>query len=242
MNKKLKSHLQTVFDAPTPTRKEEFLQSINFPKTSYFDFILGQIGYIRKRVWVASCLLVLALLLGLQAYTNYESLHFIWIVSSILPFVSLLTITEIVRSSSHNMSELEMSCKYNLADIILVRLGTLSCFNAVILGLIIFLLRYEFDFMIFRLVVYMLVPFILTCSLSLFIINHFSSKETSYICCATSCSLSMANVIFSTQYKIAFLDEYLFFWGLALIFLMVWLVTEIMKLIKKTEELQWNLL
>ena len=242
MNKKMKSRLKAVFDAPAPTGKTEFLQSINFPKISRFDFILGQIGYIRKKVWIISCLLVTVVLFALRFLTDDNSLNLIWIVSSLLPFISLMTITEIARSVSYNMAELEMSCRYNFAGIVLTRLGILSCFNILVFAPIILSFPGEVGFGIFRLAVYLFVPFMLTCSLSLYVLNRLQSGRTTYICCGISCFVVILNLLFTAQYSMAFSEKYFSLWGLFFIILSIFTVGETIKLIKKTEELQWNLL
>ena len=242
MNKKIISQLKTAFDAPAPTRKTEFLQSINYPKISCLDFILGQIAYIRKRVWILSCLLVTATLFALRFFTDDSSLNLIWIVSSLLPFISLITVTEIARSVSYNMAELEMSCRYNFAGIVLTRLGILSCFNILVFAPIILSFSGEVGFGIFRLAVYLLVPFMLTCSLSLYVLNRLQSGRITYICCGISCFVGILNILFTAQYSMAFSDEYFSLWSLFFIILVIFTVGETIKLIKKTEELQWNLL
>lgn len=241
MNKKLKSQLQAAFDAPAPVKKYEFIQSINFPKASRLDFVGGQLGYIRKRVWIVSSILVTSVLFGLRIFNN-DNLDFVWMMSSMLPFVSLITITEIARSTSYNMEELEMSCKYNFADIVLTRLSILSCYNITVFALIIFLLRQEVNFGILRLGIYLLVPFMLTCALSLFVLNHLHSRETVYICCAISCFVCLLNALFSNQYKLYLSEQFLWIWGALFVFLGIWLIREVMNLIKKTGELKWNLL
>jgi hypothetical protein len=238
VNKKLKEQIKSAFDAPEPLRKNEFLQSINFSKTNRLDFILGQIGYIRKRVWIISCLLFVLALFVLRTENNF---NLVWLISSVLPFVSLLTTTEIARSASYNMAELEMSCKYNFAGVILTRLGILSFFNLLLFGLIIILFSGEIGFGVLRTGLYMLVPFMLTCSLSLFTLNRLRSRETIYICGVISCFTGISNALFTTQYSRAFSSEYMLFWGGAFIILVICAITETIKLIRKTEEMQWNL-
>jgi hypothetical protein len=240
VSKKLKEQLKAVFDAPEPKRKSAFLQSLNYPKTSRFDFILGQIGYIRKRVWVISCLLVILAIFGLRYAPADNDFSFIWVISSVLPFISLVTVTEIARSASYNMAELEMSCKYNFAGVVLARLGILGFFNMLVFATVIILLHGESGFGVFRAGVYLLVPFMLTCSLSLFTLNRLRSRETIYICGGISCFTGIANTLF-IQLNQVYSDEYLMMWIFALGILAVFTVMESIKLVRKTEELQWNL-
>jgi len=240
VNKKLKSQLKKVFEVPAPANKTEFLRSINFPKTNRLDFILSQIRYIRKRVWIISFLLVTVVLIGLRFSANVGNMSFLSVISSILPFVSLMTVTEIARSASYNMAELEMSCKYNFVGIVLARLGILSFFNIAIFGILILAFHDNISLGMIRPGIYLLVPFMLTCLLSLFTINRFRSKETTYICGIISCFIGIANALFTTQYAMAFSDKYFYLWSYALIILVLFTIGESIKFIKKTEELQWN--
>ncbi len=241
MKKNLKMQLTTAFDAPPPMKKTEFLQSVNYPKTSRTDFIFGQVGYIRKRVWVTSCLLLVTAFIGLRSTSDDGVLSFIWFTSSLLPFLSLVTVSEIARSASHNMEELEMSCKYNFPNVILARLGILSFMNLSLFGVILLSFHNRVDFGTLRTGTYLLVPFMLTCSLSLFTLNRLHSRETTYVCGAISCLTSIANTLAAARYRVAFSDENAMFWGLAFLVLLVVTISETIKLIKETEELQWNL-
>lgn len=143
MNKKLKRALEAGFDAPKPVDKERFLKTLRYPKISYLDFLFRQLFYIRKRVWVLSAMIVLigwaaAFLSPLPIHWPTES-EKVWIVSAILPFLALLTATEIYRSSLNRMAELEISCRFSLSQIIVARTTLLGGGNFIILALLLLL-------------------------------------------------------------------------------------------------------
>ncbi|GAA0180434.1 hypothetical protein SH2C18_31260 [Clostridium sediminicola] len=241
MNKKFKSQIKSAFDAPEPIKKTEFLQTVNYPKANRLDFILSQIGYIRKRVWLISCLILIGDLYGLYAYSSDNILKVIWIVSSILPFVALVAITEILRSQSFNMCELELSCKHSFADVVLVRLGVLGFFYFVLFSILLISMIGKTDYNIIRLGMYLLTPFLLTCTLSLITINHLHSRETIYICGGVSCFISLLNNLLNIIYNGIFADKYLTFWSITFFILIVAIVKELFEFVKRMEELQWNL-
>lgn len=238
MNNNLKKELKSAFEAPTPTRKQVFLNQIDYPKASQFNFIKAQVRYIRKRVWLLSILLFVGTLCGL--YLSETSISVVWIVSSVFPFLSLVSMTEIARSTSYNMAELEMSCKHSFTEVSLIRLGILGVFNFTILIGILFLFIGKMDFGFFRLGLYLITPFLLNCYGSLFVINRLQSRETMYICGGITGFVSILNALFTTQVNNIFTERYSVFWILAFIILTVLSITEIMKFIKRTEELQWN--
>lgn len=241
MNRKLKQKIKLAFNTPKSTKKDEFLQSFTFPKARYSDFIINQIAYIRKRVWFISSILLLIVFCGLRFLPTDETLKLICIISSLLPFVALVTITEILRSSAYNMIELEMSCKYSLSDIILVRLYAIGGYNVIIFTLILLLLIGKIDYSILQLSVYIFTPFMLSCTISLVVLNYLKIRETAFVCGGTSCFISVLNITLFNSKQAIFSDEFLLLWYGVFLILLFGTFFQIIKLIKRTEDLGWNL-
>ena len=239
MNSKLKKNLRSVFDAPAPERKAEFILALRFPKSRRRDFLLAQIGYIRKRVWIETLILLLpALALPATPMTD-NVLGFVWVVSSLLPFVVLVGMTEIARSISHGMAELEKSCKYGFSDVVLARLWILACADMLLFAAITVSLGMADSGQVLRLALYLFVPFLLTCSLSLFAFNRLATQEggswplwlgqkssANYICGGMACGVSILNVLLSTAYRGVFSDGYVAYWGMVFVALLIWTAGE----------------
>ncbi|WP_105615664.1 hypothetical protein [Vallitalea okinawensis] len=240
MNRKLKSYIKDAFEAPGTTRKKEFLMSINYPKATHMDFILRQVGFIRKRVWIVACIFLIAGLVGLYDYKGDGTLNIIWIVSSLLPFVALVAVTEIVRSMSYQMEELEMSCKHTYADVVLVRLCIVGGYNLVVLGLLLLLFLYKTDISMIPLGMYLVTPFLLTCSLSLLILNHIHSRDTIYVCAGMASFVSVINSLFTMRYFEVIVGRYLKLWSMLILILIIIIAKQTVKFIEKAGELQWN--
>ncbi len=239
MSNNLKRELKSAFEAPIPTRKSSFLSQFNYPRASRFDFFKRQVGYIRKRVWILSGFLFIGTLLGLYCYK--VSTSFVWMVSSVLPFISLVSMNEIVRSTTYNMDELEMSCKHNFLEISLIRIGLLGIGNVLVLIGILFLFVGKTDFGFFRLGLYLTTPYLLNCYGSLFAINRLKSREITYVCGSVTAFVSTLNALFTMQINIIYTERYWVFWIATFIALAVLSAIEAVKLIKKTGELQWSL-
>ncbi len=239
MRKNLKRELISAFEAPVPARKDIFLSQFDYPKASRFDFIKSQAGYIRKRVWILSLLLFIGTLMVLYYYEVSNSI--VWVISSILPFISLVSMAEIVRSTTYNMVELEMSCKHNLLEISLIRLGALGAANFIILIMILLLFLGKTDFGFFRLGLYLTTPYLLNTYGSLFAINRLKGREIIYICGGITAFVSILNAFFTMQVNGIYTEKYWSSWIITFIILAVLGTTEITKLIKRTEELQWSL-
>jgi len=238
MGYNLKKELKSAFDAPPPTRKAQFLSQLDYPKASRTQFIISQLGYIRKRVWILSILLFICTLLGIYFYNVPTSL--VWGVSSVLPFISLVSISEIVRSTTYNMEELEMSCKFSFLEVSLVRLGILGVTNFTVLIGITLILMGKTDLGLIRLGIYLTTPYLLSCYGSLFAINRLKSRETLYICGGVTAFVSLLNTLLTMQINEFFSERYWVHWVISFIILAALSAKEIVKLIRKMEELQWN--
>lgn len=237
MSRKIKKALKSAFDAPPPTRKAEFIISFDYPRTSRVNFITSQVGYIRKRIWAMSFLMIAAVLIGLHFHEDIKAV--VWVASSVLPFFALLGIVEIAKSVSYNMAEMEMSCRYSLSDITLARLEIIGVGNAFTFIVLTAVLSQVSGMGIFTLTTHMFTPYLMTCALSLFFFNRFRGRERLYICGGASCLVSMASVAVLNPSNAILVNENLFFAAFA--FLSIWTVGEVIKFIKKMEDNQWNL-
>jgi len=235
--KNIKKELSTAFNPPPPTRKAEFLQAFEYPRTGRPSFITAQVSYIRKRIWAISFLIVVAVIFMLH-HQDHQHM-WLWVVSSFLPFFALMGITEIAKSMSFNMAELEMSCKHSLADITLARLGIIGGVNATTLTAITLLLSQASGMNMPTLVVHMFTPYLLACALSLFAINRFRGRERLYICGGVACVISVASIVIFGPFHISFASESWLPWAFAIF--LTWTCAEVFKLIKNMEDNQWNL-
>jgi hypothetical protein len=238
MRNKLEKQLKSAFEAPVPAGKHQFLAKLDYPKARRIDFFKSQLGYIRKRVWVLSALLFIITFLGLYFY--HVSTSFIWIISSALPFISLVSISEIVRSTSYNMEELEMSCKHNYLEVSLARMGILGAADFIVLISILLLFMEKTDLGFFRLGLYLITPFLLNCYGSLYIVNRLKNKETMYICGCITAFVSVLNALLSMQISELYTEKYWLVWAVSFVILAVLSGRKAAILIKNMEELQWN--
>lgn len=162
------------------------------------------------------------------------------LISSTLPFISLISISEIVRSITYNMVELEMSCKHNFLEIFLIRSGILGLANFIILIGILVLFIGKTNFGLFRLGLYLITPFLLCTYGSLFVINRLKSREITYICGIVTAFVSLLNALLTIQINEIYTERYWGFWLVSFVMIVGLSSKEVSKLIKKMEELYWN--
>lgn len=237
MNRKLKKELSECFQAPEPRKKTAFLNKIPMPRANMSSFILTQIFFIRKRIWVVSVLIFAAAVLG--AYTI--DLNAVWPVSSLVPFLAMEVVTESGKSGACGMEELEQSARFSLKSVVMARFLILGIFN---LGIMIFLIcvcREAVNIPLMRSVVYLFVPYLLTAFISLRIVRRFRSREGMYGCIVTAVLVGVCNlVIHRISADIHLSGEYAC-WGIAAVLLALLTGVELYKMLKGTEEYRWNL-
>lgn len=239
MDRKLKDALGRAFTPPPPQNKDSFIPTINYPKASFTQVLICQIGFIRNRVWIGFVLL----LVSAFTITNYIQLpsNIISILSAMLPVFSLLAITEVYKSTAHNMAEMELGCKYNLLKITLMRLSILGFAGLIILLAYVSLAKGN-DFGAFRNLIYLSVPYLISTNLSLFVISKFKSKETGYACSAVNLGVSASIIPLNSSYKFIYSVNYTFAWAFFCALLLILLGVNLLKFKTSQEELQWNLL
>ncbi|MGL4345297.1 MAG: hypothetical protein ACRCTE_08875, partial [Cellulosilyticaceae bacterium] len=212
---------------------------LDFPKAKPFEFMTTQLGYIRKRYWLLS-LVLLGVILGVCSKSETPFIA-VWTIASILPFMTLLSCTELMRSMAYNMTELEMSCKYNFSQIMLVRLTILGTTQSILLIVTLIIMGLKMDGGLGMGILHLITPFMLTTYATLLLVNRLQSREILPICGAVTGGISIMSVVVMSQSSVIFRASYQVIWGLLGIVLIGMIGYEIKKMIKETEELKWHL-
>lgn len=237
MNRKLKKALKMALDAPEPSRKESFINSLPAPKTTIMQFYLSQIGYIRKRFWFLSILILISIYVFIPNSINGREIA--GFVSACLPLLTLTGLSEIKKSDTFNMNELEMSCKYDLSKIMLFRLSVVGMFHILLLLISCLLFKEYSQFETIRYMIYTITPFLLTSFLSLWIINHSASKDSLYICSGVTIFVSLSMFLLNLSRLRIYADNYLAIWQISFVIILVLLIKEIHYLLIERIE-SWN--
>ncbi len=233
-----KRRIRMAFDAPAPDRqkKERFLRTLPQPKISIPQFIFYQIAYMRKRTWVLSVLLLVPALIG--AYQIKEST--LWTVSSFVPFLGLLAVSESTRSTKYGMCEFEMTTRFSLKNILLARMCVTGILDFTILCCMIPLCHTGNGILLLQTGVYLFVPYLLTVNLCLWFTRHFRGKENIYGCMSIAVLISGANGLMHYGNAQLFQNTSAVVWGMVSALLLAGMAYEISRTIRQTEELVWN--
>lgn len=128
------------------------------------QFILGQMGFIKCRVWIGQFVLLMVICMVLHSYTVTNTINYLELpmFSALAPLLLVFNIEELARISYRSMLEIEMATKYSLKKLMLSRFCILGITDLVVLTAFIFLLNMYSGKSLFLIVMYSLVPFNIT--------------------------------------------------------------------------------
>lgn len=236
MNKKLKKALQNAFEPPKPIHEKEFIKQFPQPTISTLSFVLSQIRYIQKYVWIVSFAVFLIALMGARAFEK----DVLWVISALIPFIALSLVTENARSNTYSMAEFEMSARFSLKSIVLARMGILGGCYLILLVILIPLSAAYSVATVFQVGLYLLVPYLLTTCIGLLAVRKVHGKEAIYVCMGIAISVSGLNMFIRTIFPYIYTNEYNLNWLILLLIIGVSVIVELRKNIKQTEELTWS--
>jgi len=242
MDKELQKALQRAYEVPEPKEKEQFLRNLEFPKMDKKDFLIGQIGYIRKSVWVFSVLIFINVLYLISSFAEaaLKEETSLWIISSVLPFLGLFSVTELSRSERYRMSELEAGCRFGLSQVLIARMLILGVWNGIILGAVILLLGNHLAEGIVITALYLLAPYLFVCGASLFLLNHIRNRNGASVCAAVTVGINLLNLVMKKSVMAAGDRNSVLIMSFLLLTGFCMVGTQIRKMLKRVEEEQWN--
>lgn len=237
MNKELKNALKESFEAPVPTRKKEFLRSIQKPSINIFQFVGTQTAYIRNWVWGLSVLIFTVALIGAECLER----DMLWCISAFMPLLALSVLTESGRSECYGMAELELSTRFSLKSVVLARLGILGIANLALFSLLVPFAYINNGAGILQTCVYIACPYLLTTFGGLWIIRRGRGKEATYLCTGIAMGVCIGSLILYQSFPIVYTGQGFIWWIAAMIIFGIGTTTQCFQVIKQTEELAWNL-
>lgn len=197
MRRELKEHLKSIYEAPPPLRKKEFMQKWINPQMNFCEFLFSQMAYIRKWIWGISAAVFTVAMFG--AITASKNL--VWIISALTPLLAVTVITECGRSENYEMAELEMATRFSLRSVVFARLGILGMENLIVLcSLLVFGIKNDGNrnggMELIWTGVCIILPYLLTDFIGLQIVRRFKEQEAVYFCAGAAFCISASTFLF----------------------------------------------
>ena len=160
-NKKLIATLNEICRAPEPEGKTEFFKRLEEQSLtkrrpavmSHGEFLLGQLPYIEKRIWVLSGAILL-FLMGI-CYNDPGKYPF-----ALTPLLAAGVLVETGRSYRWKMAELEYSARFSLRSVMLARMFLIGAVDIVGLLIVICAVSPRLSYSMARVFLYMMVPYL----------------------------------------------------------------------------------
>lgn len=190
----IKKEIYKACEPPEPKNRDSFLKSLPYPKLTYPEFVLSQIGYIRKRMWVVSAFILLAGIFT-ACVIPYRETALLWVLSSLTPLLAVLTAAEISRSDIFGMSEIEAGCRFALPQVIGARMIILGICNFAVIAAAAVISGVFSPFGIAKSALYVLTPYVSVNGISLAIFGRVRGQDGVYLSAAAALAVSLAGVI-----------------------------------------------
>lgn len=237
MKKEWKKALQDAYRAPKPLKKRDFLDIIEEPEMTTGDFLRSQFGYIHKWNWLLALLLFVAALFA----GHLKEPELVGIISSLTPLLALSTVAESSRSLRYGMEELELVSRFPLKAIVMARLGILGIGNLILLVILCPVLMAQGQPTFLSVGVQILIPYLITSFLNLFLVRKIPGRESLYYCAGIAVIVCVVQIIFSSLQSPIYERLRPVSWVVILALLFISTGRECLKMLKQSEEYIWNL-
>lgn len=225
MKKIGREKLQRLFEAPPPKGKRKFFRELDLQPMSTGHVLWQQVSYVFKWSWAVSVFSLVGIL-----YLNYfYGSALLGTVLALMPFLAVTVVTECVRSRMYGMEELEMSTRFSLKSVLLVRMGIVGIENLLLAIVAAFLIQGS----IFQTALYLFVPYLLTTYGCFLAVRKIYAKEVVYACMGIAVTVSAVTRMGEIYFRWIFQERYLGVWILAVVLLGCFTVGEGRKTVRQ---------
>lgn len=145
----------------------------------WYKRIVNQFKYISPFLWLSQLLAIgLCMLLISQMNSDTDITAFLSAISFIVALLGVVGFPEICKSFSYQMWELEQSCKYNLRQIVAIKLSIIGTIDLLIIIAITLFTSLQTKLPIWEMALYLFVPFNLACIVSFFVTSLARNKNS----------------------------------------------------------------
>ena len=162
-------------------------------RIGFWEFLTLQVHFISRAVWLsqAAILLLFLMLLRQSGLGAAGMQQMLLLLSSAAPLIAFAGFPEILKSVSHNMAEIEACTRFSLRRLVGARLFIIGMADLCCLSVILAVTAANSNASVFQLILYLFVPFNMTCCGCLTVFAHIKSGNDGYFCAAV-CVLCMS--------------------------------------------------
>ena len=207
-------------------------------KENYFEKVKRYIPFLSKKIIIFQFIL---LILGINIITSTEFEKTRLILSTVMPILALLQIIELEKSFKYNMYEIEISCKLNLKELILIKLIIYAFVNLCIMTIFAIIAGSYFKYSISLLILYFLVPLMITNTINIGIIRLQKHKSNELINFIVMLFVNAILLIIDIKFPYVYETSNTLIWAGLLIIAIYYFVKNVYEICEKEEDFIWNL-
>lgn len=231
LKKRLKNAYETI-----PSEKEKvFIKKYEKRRMQIFDVLKLEIKYMGLKSCFTGPFLCILLFLA----TKNGQPQFMWIMSSVIPTLVLLTVTAIGSSRRCGMEELEAACRFSLKFIRMIRMMIFGSISLVIIVAVSHFLKVQLHISILETLSFVGFPYLINVWGCLLISRKWHSKENMYGCIGVTVMSCILPFIIDTMKLKFIIPGYVACVVLLVVF--VGTVKEMFMYVKESEDLSWSL-
>lgn len=222
-----------------------YMDGSEFNSTSFRNILLSQMQYFPCSFWIVQAVTVTAVsfLVCRLGYLEVPLYYPFTVLAVMIPFLLLLSVREISKSAVYGMWEIEQSSRCQLVKITAGRMVIAGLLDLFCLTTVLAVVSHHFQQSMFRMILYGIVPFHLSCACYLWTVMKSEKKDIAYhlIVCAICISVVLLLImkqeaVFESSMLAGWVALYMFS-----VFLLGKTAQKYLQHEKKLGELAWNL-
>ena len=217
--------------------KIEISKSDIIVKENYFEKVKRYFPFMNKTTFVIQFILLLIGIVVIKTM-NFEKTRLI--LSLVMPILAFLQIVELEKSLKYNMYEIEMSCKMNFNELISIKLIINTIMNLIIMTIFASLTAVYFENEIYLLIIYFLVPFMLTNVINIRVTKLLKNKSNETINITVMILINIILFIINIKFPCVYETSSIFIW-IGLLFITVFYFAKSVYEFYEEEDYIWNL-
>lgn len=207
-------------------------------KENYFEKIKRYVPFMNKMTFVIQFILLITGIFVIKSST-FERTRLI--LSFVMPILAFLQIMELEKSLKYNMYEIEMSCKMDFKELISIKLIVNTIINLIIMTIFASLTAIHFKNEMYLLIIYFLVPFMITNVINIFVMKLSKNKSNEIINITITSLMNIILLILNIKFPHIYETSSILVWISLLGITLVYFIRTIYHFWKEEEDYVWNL-
>lgn len=207
-------------------------------KENYVQKVKRYLPFINKTTLLVQ-LVMLVIGMFVIRTTTFERTRLI--LSLVMPILAFLQIMEIQKSFKYSMYEIEMSCKIDLKELISIKLLINTIINLTIMTIFTGMAGIKFGNESYLLIIYFLVPFIVTNSINIKVTKLLKNKSNEIVNGTVMILMNLVLLVLNMNFPSVYEAASNVVWISLLVITTMYFIKSIIEFYEKEEDYIWNL-